>query len=160
MMASSNSYFIRESNYADLYDGDLTFEKIIAAAWLHDVIEDCDDTYNNMIYDLDETGVVLALVEGLTNTTIPTDGNRMHRIKLDHLRISKQNHIIRMLKAMDILDNVSDMDGADKGFLLKYLDETHLLIDALTSSYFPDTELMLDLQQEVTNQREMLEIPF
>jgi len=101
-------------------------EEMVAAAWLHDVIEDCYITYDHLESVFDPT--VASRVLELTNPSIKH--KHLHRkqrkqIDRDHFRtVSKEAKIIKLL---DRIDNVRDMSGAEDGFKRVYLDETLML---------------------------------
>lgn len=102
------------------YGGD---DNQIRIAKLHDVVEDCDVTIDEIreIFGDD----VANGVDALTNTSkqIAPELNRAQRKALDNKRLASILKRYKMVKLCDILYNVSDLDGLDKGFALKFLEE-------------------------------------
>lgn len=102
----------------------------IMAAALHDVEEDAPAFVPEME---EKFGTEVAgLVHWLTN---PSKGSpelpRARRKEMDrnHLRVAPLE--VRVVKAMDRLDNLLEMGGADQSFRAKYSKESLLLADAL-----------------------------
>jgi (p)ppGpp synthase/HD superfamily hydrolase len=122
-------------------------EENIAAAWLHDVVEDTDvsmqDIYNYFGAHIAE------IVQGMTNTTVLADGNRQVRHQMDRDRLASEKLEVRVIKLEDRLDNVKDMfhKNCPGGFRKKYFAETRLLVGALKGTHEELEEEIL----EVTN---------
>lgn len=82
-------------------------EEMIAAAWLHDVVEDTPAT----LYDVEKefgTGVA-ELVENLTDISKPGDGNRLTRKSIDKKHIARASQRAKTIKLADLIDNASDI---------------------------------------------------
>src|SRR5262245_46578040 len=82
-------------------------EEVVAAAWLHDVIEDCDVDRSDI--DARFGPWVEALVLQLTNPSKGSPAPRAERKALDHAHIASASLWARKLKAIDRLDNLRDM---------------------------------------------------
>lgn len=91
-----------------------TIEQCIAAAWLHDVVEDTAITYR-LLYEMFPYPVC-SLVNELTNITHNNDLCREERKKLDRQRISEISYPAKLIKIMDRIDNLRDMGGAPENF--------------------------------------------
>lgn len=84
---------------------------LIAAGWLHDVIEDCDVTYEHLIDEFNED--IAHLVRAVTK-------NRQgHYPNLDPL-----DRRAAMLKFADRLSNIADLRGWDNDRRAKYLNKS------------------------------------
>jgi len=100
---------------------------IIAAAWLHDVLEDENIDGKLMGYDelANKVGTYIAgVVREVTNPSKGSKESREVRKKMDrdHLAgVSKEAKIIKML---DRIDNLYDMLGATEKFKLIYYEES------------------------------------
>lgn len=105
---------------------------MIAAALLHDVVEDTEITYERIRF---EFGLEIAdLVKGLTNIDVPEDGNReVRRLKnLEFLKL--QNAEVQTIKIADMMHNTASIVEHDKAFAKVYLREKADLINALTKA--------------------------
>ena len=101
---------------------------MLAAAWLHDVLE---DTVATTVEVEDVVGPeVLQYVLALTdcNTTI---GNRAFRKSHDRARLSAAPEPAKTIKLADLIDNTSSIVDHDKNFARVYLKEKELLLPCL-----------------------------
>lgn len=103
---------------------------MIMAALLHDTIEDCDVTYNDI---LQEFGVEVAnLVYELTNKATPELGNRTIRKAFEAGCLSTISEQAQTIKLADLIDNTRDILEFDPGFAKVYLAEKRLLLLVMT----------------------------
>jgi (p)ppGpp synthase/HD superfamily hydrolase len=102
------------------YGGD---EAQIQIALLHDVLEDCDCT-DLEIYEAFGQDVADGVI-ALTNTSKQKapDLNRATRKALDNERLATIPTRYKLVKLADIYYNVNDLDGLERGFAFKFLDE-------------------------------------
>jgi len=105
----------------------------IAAAWLHDIVEDTPAT----LYEIEtEFGADIAqLVENLTDVSKPGDGNRATRKALDRDHLKKASAKAKTVKLADLIDNCKDICKHDPRFALVYLAEMAALLDVLTEGH-------------------------
>ncbi len=103
---------------------------MIIAALLHDTIEDTNTTlsdikslFGNQIADL---------VYWLTDTAELKDGNRFHRKEMSRKRLSQAPKNAQLIKLADRLSNIESIIQHDPKFAKVYIDETLLLLQALT----------------------------
>ena len=109
----------------------------IAAAWLHDVIEDRafrDGNENEWhVRILEECGMdVLRLVIELTNTTHGPEWEgktREEKREEDQNRMRKISKRAQQIKLVDRWCNMRDMAGAQHEFLRKYIRESRVLVE-------------------------------
>lgn len=101
----------------------------VAAAWLHDVLEDCEVEPGTIKNHCGAT--VLALVMELTNPSKGSKEPRGKRKALDRKHIAGASREARVLKLLDRLDNIREMTGCDPDFWTVYAGETRQLCDAL-----------------------------
>lgn len=104
-------------------------DDMIAAALLHDVVEDCDYTIED-IADLVSPEVAV-LVEGMTEVSSPEDGNRKARKELDRAFLAQQSAEVQTIKYADIISNTQDIRANDPSFAKVYIEEMKLLLDAI-----------------------------
>ena len=108
------------------YGGDADMQ---AAAYLHDVVE---DTAVTIVDVQDMFGVDIArIVEGLTDVSQPTDGNRAKRKAMDRAHSAKASHKAQFVKCADIIDNSSDIGKNDLNFAVVYRKEMTALLAVL-----------------------------
>ncbi len=101
----------------------------IAAAWLHDTVEDTPAT----LEDIEENfGLPVAeLVEELTDVSKPSDGNRARRKAIDRDHSAQASPRAKTVKLGDLIDNCKDITKHDPRFAKVYLVEMGALLDVL-----------------------------
>lgn len=104
-------------------------EEMIAAAMLHDVIEDTGVKIETICEMFGET--VANLVEGLTDQSKPEDGNRAKRKAIDREHIGKQSSQCKTIKLADLIHNTESILAYDKEFAKVYVPEKELLLEVL-----------------------------
>lgn len=125
-----------------VYNHQIASPVTVAAAYLHDTLEDTKYTGEKM---LEEFGPdVVCLVIELTNTSKSTGLSRPGRKSLDRLRLRKVSHEARIIKMIDRIDNLGDMSEADEKFKRIYAEESVLLAEAIGDA---DTELYGELRK-------------
>lgn len=109
----------------------------VAAAFLHDVIEDCDVTKERLIDLLSGVGstsspcCIASYVQMLTNPSKGSSLNRAARKEMDREHLRNAPKMIKIIKLIDRIDNLNEMSNADIGFIRKYCEESKLLADAI-----------------------------
>lgn len=102
-----------------------TFE-MLAAAILHDTVEDTDVTIEDIHSKFgDEVG---NLVAWLTDVSKPTDGNRAARKQLDREHTLASPHDAQIIKVADLISNSQSIAAHDKDFAKVYMAEKKLLL--------------------------------
>lgn len=104
----------------------------LAAAWLHDTVEDTDTT----IEDIGDVfgPVVQRYVAFLTDVSILSDGNRAFRKMLDRRHIAVAPPIVKTVKISDLIDNSYSIIQNDRKFAKVYIAEKRLLLDEALES--------------------------
>lgn len=126
-------------------------ENAIAAAWLHDVIEDCNITQETLSLLFNDN--VAQLVGELTNPSKGSKRPRAERKAMDREHIAGASYLAKVIKLLDRIDNVSDMKSSikfssDRQFFNLYKDETFALLTALAGT---DKELEKELMALITD---------
>ena len=104
-------------------------DEMIAAAWLHDVVEDTTFTLDQVVESFGaEVG---ALVEMLTDVSKPEDGNRAIRKELDRQHLAKASPEAQTIKLADLIDNTRSIVTHDPDFAKVYLAEKRRLLEVL-----------------------------
>lgn len=116
--------------------------EMVAAAYLHDTLEDTDLSVDTIRAVCSEK--VAALVVWMTNTSKKDhpELNRAARKALDHARLRGAPREVKVIKMLDRIDNLGEMDGAPKDFLGVYGLESLALADAIGDA---DPKLMAEL---------------
>ena len=104
-------------------------DEMIAAAYLHDVVEDTGVSIVD-IQDMFGTDVAL-IVDGLTDVSVPEDGNRAVRKAIDRQHSADARYEAQFVKCADIMDNASDIGDNDPSFNVIYRKEMVLLLEVL-----------------------------
>ncbi len=103
--------------------------EMLAAAWLHDVVEDTDVTLE-LIWD--EFGaIVTSYVHWLTNPSTKADGNRAARKAKDRDFMSRAPAAVKTIKLADLISNCSSILQHDETFARVYLEEKRLMLEVL-----------------------------
>ncbi len=126
---SKQPYSVHLAAVAKILAGISDDAEMIAAAWLHDTVEDTPAT----LYDIEQAfGLsVTALVEELTDVSKPSDGNRAARKALDRAHLAAASARAQTVKLADLIDNARDICDHDPIFASVFLDEMADLLDVL-----------------------------
>ncbi|CCV12978.1 HD domain-containing protein [Mesorhizobium sp. STM 4661] len=104
-----------------------------AAAWLHDTVEDTKVTLEQIAFHFGEE--VAALVEQLTDPSVPSDGNRAARRAIDREHTARASPDAKTIKLADLIDNASSITQADASFAKVYMTEKKALLEVLTEGH-------------------------
>ncbi|MBR1417322.1 MAG: bifunctional (p)ppGpp synthetase/guanosine-3',5'-bis(diphosphate) 3'-pyrophosphohydrolase [Bacilli bacterium] len=134
---------ISVANYAkELFKNDELKEELVAAAYLHDTIEDTNTTYEEIAK---EFGYFTAsLVLELTNNDYMK--NLISKAKYLSYKMVDMTYYGLCLKLLDRKSNVKDLINADEKFRIKYIKETTYIIDFLLNNRELD-----ERQKEIVN---------
>ena len=104
--------------------------EMVAAAWLHDVVEDtgCTFTDIHMAFGAD----IAALVGWLTDVSKPEDGNRATRKARDREHTASAPAEAQTIKLADLISNSKSIIEHDPEFARTYLEEKRLLLAVMT----------------------------
>lgn len=128
-------YFVHLEEVAGLVERAGLSETAIAAAWLHDAIEDQDVKIEEIIT---EFGAHVAyLVFDLTDVPASKGLNRDTRKKMDVSRLSLAMPDAQGIKCADLISNTSTIVKYDPGFARQYLPEKRAVLGVLTRA--PDS---------------------
>jgi (p)ppGpp synthase/HD superfamily hydrolase len=106
-------------------------DEVIAAAYLHDVIEDTPVS-REMVEEYFGPAVA-QLVWEVTDRSKPSDGVRKVRKEIDRMWLSKASPAAQSIKLADLISNNKDIVAGDKNFARVYLREKAALLEVLTS---------------------------
>ena len=104
--------------------------EMIAAALLHDVVEDTPVTLNEIKHVF---GFPIAdLVEQLTDVSVPQDGNRAIRKEIDRKHSARATAEGQTIKLADLIENSRTIAEHDPEFAEVYIPEKRALLEVLT----------------------------
>jgi (p)ppGpp synthase/HD superfamily hydrolase len=118
-------------------------QAILAACWTHDVIEDCGVTFEELEETLNRE--VANLVQELTNPSRESDAPRADRKKMDREHLAHVSDAAKLIKALDRLDNLWEMEGATGEFKELYAEESEALLEVLEPAL---PELIVEMIEE------------
>jgi hypothetical protein len=101
----------------------------LAAAWLHDIVEDTTVTIGDVRREFGEA--VAQLVDELTDVSRPGDGNRALRKEIDRRHLATASAAAKTVKLADLIDNCRDICRHQPDFAPVYLQEMAALLDVL-----------------------------
>ena len=107
-------------------------EEMLAAAILHDVVEDTPITIKTIRAFFGDT--VGDLVESVTDVSKPEDGNRAKRKEIDALHYAQGSAEAQTIKIADLIHNSKDIAKHDPGFWKVYKVEKLRILDLLTTA--------------------------
>ena len=132
------------SRMVSLYGGSLVQQ---AGALLHDVVEDTPHTLAEI--DTLFGSEVATLVEWLTDTSKPEDGNRAIRKAIDRKRLAEAPAEAQFVKLADLIDNSKTIFVFDKSFAPMFKAEMALLVKDMTkvvdSSLWDEAQKVLSM---------------
>lgn len=105
-------------------------EDLQIAALLHDTIEDCGVTKEEITILFG--GRVADLVDMVTDVSKPEDGNRKVRKELDKNHLAKADADGQTIKLADLISNSSSIVKHDTNFAKVYMAEKKALLSVLT----------------------------
>ncbi|MFV2059962.1 MAG: HD domain-containing protein [Gammaproteobacteria bacterium] len=104
-------------------------EEMIAAAWLHDTVEDTPATLDDIEKSFDAS--IAELVEELTDVSKPSDGNRAARKEIDRQHIAQASNRAKTIKLADLIHNCADIVHHDEKFARTFVAEMYALLEIL-----------------------------
>ncbi|WP_210204403.1 HD domain-containing protein [Devosia submarina] len=104
-------------------------DAMIAAALLHDVVEDTPVTIEDIRAEFGKD--IAELVDWLTDVSRPGDGNRRKRKHLDLLHTAKAPAAAKTIKLADLIDNTRTISAHDPSFWPVYRREMEDLLKVL-----------------------------
>ena len=122
-------YIVHPIRVGDIVDKFGGTDEMMMAAYLHDVVEDTAVSIDN-IHDMFGP-VVARIVDGLTDVSVPEDGNRAVRKAIDRQHSADARYEAQFVKCADIMDNASDIGDNDPSFNVIYRKEMVLLLEVL-----------------------------
>lgn len=126
---TSEPYIVHPAEVADIVSKRPHTPEMIAAAWLHDVVEDTGVKIESIHQEFGET--VAGYVHWLTNPSTKEDGNRAKRKKIDREFIGRAPAEVKTIKLADLISNSPSIMQHDPEFAKVYLEEKRLMLKVL-----------------------------
>ena len=126
---SKQPYHVHLEAVAKTVAGVTDDPETIAAAWLHDTVEDTPATLEDIEEHFGQS--VAELVEELTDVSKPSDGNRAKRKAIDRSYLAQASVRAKTVKLADLIDNCKDIARHDRRFARVYLPEMGALLEVL-----------------------------
>ena len=122
-------YIVHPAAVVEIVRSVSPIEEVLAAAWLHDTVEDTDTT----LIDIQEHfgPDVATLVAMVTNPEQLPCTNRIHRKRAHFLHTSNASHEAQTIKLADIIDNTREILRYDPHFARVYLIEKRIQLAGL-----------------------------
>ena len=127
--------------------------EMLAAAVLHDTVEDTDVTIKQISSHFGKT--VAEMVKQLTDISKPEDGNRATRKEIDRMHLKDAWPDVKTIKLADLIHNSESIFEHDKEFAKIYMKEKELLLEVLTEG---DSSLMECAEAAISNYKYSLSI--
>jgi len=117
--------------------------EMLAAALLHDTVEDTEITIENIEQMFGK--IVANLVSWLTDISKPEDGNRATRKAIDRKHTHLAPKAAQTIKVADLIANTKDITEFDIHFAKVYVNEKRLLLEGMNA----DEKLMKEAWEMV-----------
>ena len=122
-------YDVHLRSVAQIVESVTSDEEMVAAAWLHDVVEDTPATFLDVEREFGAD--VAALVADLTDVSRPSDGNRAVRRAIDRAHLAEASARAQTVKLADLIDNCGDICEHDRDFGKVFIVEMAALLEVL-----------------------------
>lgn len=126
---SGKHYIVHPAAVAGLVREVQHTPQMLAAAWLHDTVEDTNATLEQVKTLFGHE--VYLLVEMLTDVSKPKDGNRKTRKEIDRQHLAKASPEAKTIKLADLIHNSKSITKNDPGFAKVYMQEMRDLLEVL-----------------------------
>lgn len=118
--------------------------EMVAAAWLHDTVEDTGVTSELIRSEFGDE--VATLVGWLTDVSRPDHGNRAARKAVDRAHTAAAPAAAQTIKLADLIANTRSIMQHDEKFAVTYLAEKRMLLEVMTKG---DPGLMAQARAQI-----------
>jgi hypothetical protein len=126
---TNQPYDIHLQAVAELVTSVADDPEMIAAAWLHDTVEDTPVTFHDI--EKEFGAGVAQLVLDLTDVSKASDGNRAVRKAIDRAHLAQAMPRAKTIKLADLIDNCRDICNNNPRFAQVFLTEMAALLEVL-----------------------------
>ncbi|WP_019022896.1 MULTISPECIES: HD domain-containing protein [unclassified Thioalkalivibrio] len=145
-------YIVHPAAVAGIVRGVPHTPQMLAAAWLHDTVEDTRVELSDIRAEFGSE--VEELVYWLTDVSRPEDGNRETRKAIDRAHLARAPAAAQTVKLADLIDNSRSILEHDPDFARVYIREKDRLLDVLCAG---DSHLHTKARNQVCQARNHLE---
>jgi (p)ppGpp synthase/HD superfamily hydrolase len=126
---TGDPYIVHPASVVELVRSVPHSEEMLCAAWLHDTVEDTHAT----LWGIEKMfgSEIATLVEQLTDVSVPSDGNRAARKRIDREHTAKASAAAKTIKLADLIDNTRSIAAYDPEFAKVYFAEKRSLLEVL-----------------------------
>lgn len=110
-----------------------TTEEMVAAAFLHDAIEDTKVTYKDIVLEINKK--TADLVQAVTNPSKGSTLPRAERKRMDRKHLEDAPREAKVIKLVDRIDNLRDLSGSASDFKILYARESLLLLEVIREAH-------------------------
>lgn len=131
-------YHVHPERVAKLVATVTSDAEVIAAAWLHDVLEDVspkNSKFNEIAIRQLFGDRVLQLVSEVTDVSKLENGNRAKRKSIEREHLAKASDDGKTIKLADLIDNIIDISEYDPNFAKVFKKEAVLDLQYLQAGY-------------------------
>lgn len=127
---TGEAYITHPIRVAELVNEHVQDDNVLCAALLHDVVEDCEVTIEEIEQLFGEE-----IAEYVWYLTKPPSfvGDREKRKRLDRARLQEAPALVRFVKVMDIFHNSLSIREHDPEFYKTFREESKLMLDAMNA---------------------------
>jgi (p)ppGpp synthase/HD superfamily hydrolase len=122
-------YIVHPAEVASIVRSVPHTDEMVAAAWLHDTVEDTDVTIETIRAEFGDK--VAELVGWLTDVSRPEDGNRAVRKAMDRAHSAAAPADAQTVKLADLIANTRSIMKHDVAFAKTYLEEKRLMLEVM-----------------------------
>lgn len=144
-------YIVHPEEVAELVASVGGDEAMIAAAFLHDSVEDTEVTIEDINREFGRD--VAELVEMLTDISRPEDGNRAKRKALDLIHTAGASARAKTIKLADLISNARDIGKHDPHFSKVYFAEKERLLEVLKEGHAGLYKMAMELVKDYRRRR-------
>jgi (p)ppGpp synthase/HD superfamily hydrolase len=141
---TNEPYIVHPAEVASIVRSVPHTDAMLAAAWLHDVVEDTGVTLETVRTEFGDE--VAELVGWLTDVSRPDHGNRAARKAVDRAHSAAAPAAAQTVKLADLISNTRSILEHDQKFAKTYLEEKRLLLEVMTKG---DSTLMAIARKNV-----------
>ena len=142
---TGDDYIVHPIAVAEMVERHGRSEDQVFAALLHDVVEDTMYTLADINANFGHN--IATLVQWMTDTSKPSDGNRRIRKGIDAKRLAEAPAEAQFIKLADMIDNADTIFRFDAGFSKQFKKEMAHLVQVMTkvvgSSLWIDAQKVL-----------------
>jgi (p)ppGpp synthase/HD superfamily hydrolase len=143
-------YIVHPRAVARMVEGYGASDHAIAAAWLHDVVEDTPARHQTIFEQFGEE--VAKLVFFVTDVSVAQDGNRHIRKALDRFFVASGPSESKLIKLCDLMDNTKTIVRYDPTFAAVYIPEKEAIVNEIAKAGYDDL-----LLKPLSDARDMIE---